>query len=247
VQISARRHHELLKGVQRFRGSVYVDDGAVLPHELSSGGRHELPIDQDSWHVVTVDDHGEVSACLRFLEETTVTDFDGLWISHAAITQSDDWGPRIRCAVEGEIRKARAHGMCFGEVGGWAIARTRRGTVEALRTILATYGLLQILGNCIGLATATSRHGSAPILRRIGLHGLPVEGGEVPAYFDPKYGCEMELLRYDSRHPNPKYADWIEELSEFLLYSEVVCADTFVDRKRATPTWALNMPLAACL
>jgi hypothetical protein len=36
----------------------------------------------------------------------------------------------------------------------------------------------------------------------------------VPSYYDPAYDCEMELLRFDSRRPNPKYAGVIERLRE---------------------------------
>lgn len=247
VNVNSRHHRDLSAAVQRFRGSVYLEDGAVQEHELTPDGRHQLPIDRDSWHVVTVDGNGEVCACLRFLEESSATSFDRLWIRNAAVTRSSQWGFAIRQAVEKEIRFARTHGLRFGEVGGWAIAAERRGTIEALRTILATYGLLQLLGGSVGIATATSRHGSAPILRRIGLSGLGVDGNEVPPYFDPQYGCEMELLRFDSRFPNPKYAGWVKELGTFLLGAEVVCAGVSAEFDTPMPVWAEQMPLAACL
>jgi len=119
---------------------------------------------------------------------------------------------------------ARKERMLFGEVGGWAIAPERRCTIEPLRTILATYGLLRLLGGVTGIATATHRHGSAPILRRIGLSALEGGGLEMPPYYDPQYQCDMEILRFDSRYPAAKYETWTGELTSFLQTTPVVCA-----------------------
>ena len=57
----------------------------------------------------------------------------------------------------------------------------------------------------MGVATATWRHSSAAILRRIGLTSLSVDGEALPPYHDPQYDCSMEVLRFDSRLPNPRY------------------------------------------
>ena len=123
------------------------------------------------------------------------------------------------------MAEARSQQLGFGEVGGWAVADNRRGTFESLRILMATYGLLELLGSCTGVATATFRHRSAAILRRIGLESLSHDGVELPPYFDPQYGCEMEVLRFDSRSPNPKYRDWVAEFSFSLTTTPVICAD----------------------
>jgi hypothetical protein len=114
-------------------------------------------------------------------------------------------------------------GMWFGEVGGWAVAEEQRRTFEPLRIIPAAFGLLRLLGGALGVATATLRHESAPILRRIGLTSLVEDGQELPAYFDPHYGCQMEVLQFDSRRPAPKYEGWVSELSESLRTAPVIC------------------------
>src|ERR1051325_2676661 len=75
---------------------------------------------------------------------------------------------------------AQRVGMGFGEVGGWAVGDAYRCTIEPLRIILATYGLLRLLGGVMGVATATFRHESAPILRRIGLTSLVAGEEELP-------------------------------------------------------------------
>jgi hypothetical protein len=225
VQAGRRRYDEFLTAMQRFRGEVYLSDGAIQASDLVDG-RHELSIDTESWHVLSLDSSGRICACLRYLEEREADEFDDLWVRHAALARSPELGPRFRRAVEMEMNRARSMRISFGEVGGWAVAESHRGTMEPLRIILAMYGLLQLRGGCAGVATATFRHGSAPILRRIGLNSLVAEGEELPPYFDPTYGCQMEVLRFDSRFPNPKYQNSIAELSSALVGAPVFCRDS---------------------
>ena len=75
------------------------------------------------------------------------------------------------------------------------------------------------------MTTATVRHPSSTILRRLGGSSLEVDGIRVPSYFDPAYACEMELLRFDSRRPNPKYVDLVEVLRSKLGNVTVVATN----------------------
>jgi len=220
-----RLHDNLFAEMQRFRGTIYARDGAVPQSLLSPDGRHELPVDRRSWHVLSLDRDHRVCACLRYLDESHAAGFDELWVRHAAITREPGAGRRLRGAVEAGMRAARGMGMGFGEVGGWAVAEHHRFTVEALRIVLATYGLLRLLGDAMGVATATFRHGSAPILRRIGLESLAAEGEELPPYFDPHYGCRMEVLQFDSRRPAARYEAWVQELARDLAAAPVICRE----------------------
>ena len=221
IQTDSRKHDDLFAEMQRFRGRIYASDGAIRYSELTSDGRHKMSIDEHSWHVLSLDQDGRICACLRYLEETRAAGFDDLWVRHAAMAHSAE-GRRFRSAVEEEMTRARRMRLGFGEVGGWAVAERFRGTLEPLRIILATYGLLELLGGCAGVATATFRHCSASILRRIGLSPLMTEGAELPPYYDPQYKCEMEVLRFDSRYPNPKYRQAVRELSDILKYAPVI-------------------------
>jgi hypothetical protein len=226
VEINNSRHEFLMAEMQRLRGRAYLQDGAILAKDLSSTGRHKLPVDERSWHVLALDKDGGVSACLRYLDEGAADRFDHLWIRRAAISGCPEWGSRFRETVEREMHQARREGLGFGEVGGWAVAESFRWTVEPLRIILATYGLLELLGGCVGVATATFRHKSASILRRIGLSSLLSDGGELPPYYDAQYKCQMEVLRFDSGRPNPKYLEWVRELSSCLASAPVVCRES---------------------
>ncbi|HWB86063.1 MAG TPA: hypothetical protein VG675_18110 [Bryobacteraceae bacterium] len=228
VEVNQRLYSGLLAEIQRFRGQIYLADGALTRGELTEDGRHAPVIDDRSWHVATLDKDGKVTACLRFLEETPARHFDDLWVRHAAIANCSTWGKRVRESIEQELIRARQQRLTFGEVGGWAIAPDRRWTGDAVKIILATYGLLQLLGGCTGVATATARHASASVLRRIGLAPFRLDGVELEPYYDPQYGCLMELLQFDSRYPNPRYSDWVSAFVAHLATAPVVCPQKHV-------------------
>ena len=210
--------------MQRFRAGIYLADGAIHSSDLTADGRHHTPVDEDCWHVISLDPGGRVCACLRYLEESHASCFDDLWVRHAAAARSE-MGAALRRAVEGEIALARRQGLGFGEVGGWAVDEKYRRTSEPLRIILAMYGLLELLGGCLGVATATWRHSSAAILRRIGLTTLEADGAELPPYFDSRYDCQMELLRFDSRLANPRYRESVYELAAGLKTAPLFCRE----------------------
>jgi hypothetical protein len=117
----------------------------------------------------------------------------------------------VREAVEAELHCAQKRGFYYVELGGWAICDELRCTTEALRTLLTVYALAQLQGGALGLTTATTRHHSSSILRRVGGRPLLAHGEELPSYYDSQYKCEMELLGFDSTSPNPRYMDWIVE------------------------------------
>lgn len=231
IDTNSRRYDQLLAEMQRLRGQIYLSDGAIQDDELTSDGRHKLAVDERSWHVLMLEGGRRVSGCLRYLEEQQASRFDELCIQQSALARCPVWGKKFRRAVEIEMTRAWQKGIGFGEVGGWAVAEERRRTTDPLCMVLATCGLFRLLGGCAGLATATVRHGSSAILRRIGLTPLTEDGVEIPAYYDPRYRCEMEALRFDSDFPSPKYAQAIDLLSSWLELAPVIC------REEKVPEW----------
>src|SRR5262249_46160257 len=153
--------------------------------------RHHLSIDRDSWHLLAMDNAGAVCGCVRYRAHESTTCFQELGVRHSALAHNPTLGVRLRDAVEAELREARRREVSYVEVGGWAIAPEFRCTSESVRTALATYSLAQVLGGSIGITTATVRHCSSSILRRIGGRPLEDASGEIPPYYDPQYGCEM--------------------------------------------------------
>jgi hypothetical protein len=222
VQSSASRHEELLAGLQRLRGKLYLEDGAIQPEQLTSDERHRLPGDEHAWHIVALDRHGEVSGCSRYLAHPNTIPFYKLAVRNAALASSPEWGTMFREAVAQDVELARRRGVSYVEVGGWALTPKMRRTREALRVALATYGLARVLGGCIGITTATRRHCSSDVLRGIGGQPLKAKHVELPRYYDPHYACEMEALRFDSIRPTPRFEPWIDELCAHWLTAPVI-------------------------
>jgi hypothetical protein len=115
--------------------------------------------------------------------------------------------------VTSERDRASRQGLRYAEVGGWAVSEASRCTSEGLVIALAAYSLGRALGGALGLTTATVRHASATILKRLGGSLLEVGGAIIPPYYDPHYKCEMELLRFDSRYPGARYGGLVETLA----------------------------------
>lgn len=216
TRVDDQLHGRLLREVQRLRGGIYLDDGAVRPGDLSDEGLHETPEDARSWHLIMLDREGRLSSCAWCLEHEDATSIEQLRVRHCPLNGAHPLRERLQRAVATELRHAREEGLRYAEVGGWAVSRTSRCTSEGLLLALAAYSLGRRIGGALGLTTATVRHSSSTILRRLGGTSLEVDGGEIPSYFDERYRCEMEILRFDSRRPSPKYAPVIELLKERL-------------------------------
>ena len=218
------RHQQLVRDMQRLRGSVYLQDGAVQPDQLTTDGLHRTPEDEKSWHLLMLNSQREVSSCAWYMEHDEAARFEHLRVRNCGLTRVEGWRDKLSQAVESELRRARQDGLRYAEVGGWAVAKGSRCTSEGLLLALAAYSLGRTLGGALGLTTATVRHSSSTILRRLGGSLLEVGGSIVPPYYDPKYKCEMELLRFDSRRPSAKYGSLIELLGRRLDFVSVVVA-----------------------
>ena len=212
VHIDGDQHAHLLAEVQRLRGSVYLDDGAISRAQLSPDGRHIQEADKHSWHVISVQPDGTVTGCARYRPHPREVTPEDLGVWQAALAHDPRWHSTLREAIANEIDVARCQNIDFVEVGGWAVARVRRGTMHAFETAVSAYALASQLGGCIGITTATVRHCSSRILRKLGGRSLEAAGLTLPSYFDDRYGCEMELLRFESRSLNRRYGAAVDRL-----------------------------------
>jgi hypothetical protein len=217
-------HDRLLREMQRLRGGVYLRDGAIEASQLTRDGRHSVAADSASWHLLTVDSENRVRGCARYLPYPNSVGFVDLGIRTCPLAQHDRLSGKFRSAVETQLSIARRDDIACVEVGGWALAEDSRASMEALRVALSSYALADLLGGCIGFTTATTKHSSSSILRRLGGKPLNVSGFEIPSYYDPQYKCEMEMLCFDSRQLNPRYRAWAEELQSELMTAPMVFA-----------------------
>lgn len=234
VAVDPSRHAALLHSLRRLRGRAYLRDGAISSAQLTADGQHVQAVDDTSWHVVSYHADGRAMACARFRvhDETTRPESLGVWSS--ALARST-WAGHFRAALEDEISQARGRNLVYAEVGGWAVAEEWRRTTQAATTALSTYALAENLGGCIGITMATVRNCSSRILRKLGGRSLERAGQPIPAYFDPQYGCEMEILRFDSSAPGRRYGWHVEQLAKRLRTIPVVCERHMPCLKEAEP------------
>ena len=222
IASDAELHRHYLSSLQRLRAQAYLDDGAIQPWQVDQNGRFWMDGDEESWHFLLVDEEERAVACLRlFLHENTVP-FEQLRLNHCSLAKDPVWSVKLRAAVEEDLAEARRANIGYAELGGWAIAAEYRCTKAALETLVASYAWGQMIGNCLSSCTATSRHRSATILRRIGGKSLSANGEVIPPYSDPQYGCLMEILRFDSRDIDTRFAKLVEETRSKLEASTVV-------------------------
>jgi hypothetical protein len=221
-EFDGERYRSIIRQVQRFRGAIYYQDGAVERHQLTPDGLHQTPEDEKSWHLVMLDNEDRISACAWFRCHDNHVYFDRLRVKNCPLASAPDCRDKLWHAVDAEIGRAREGGLRYAEVGGWAVANESRGTSDGLIVALSTYSLGRICGGSIGITTATTRHRSSSILCRIGGSPLESRGSSLPPYYDPQYGCVMEILRFDSRAPSARFRGAVELLHERLADVPVV-------------------------
>jgi len=219
------RHGRLLADAQRLRGRVYLADGAIRVSDLTGDGRHLQPTDDLSYHILTLDEKDNVLGCLRYLPHAYDVSMSDLALSHSAIARSSAWGAVVEEAIRTQVHSARRQGFTYIELGGWAMSEELRGGVDAVRMLLSVYALARSTGGALGITTATTRHHSSSILRRMGGKSLTVGGQVVPPYFDPQFGCEMELLGFNSNEPSAQYAELISDYQSGLAEVPVIQPD----------------------
>lgn len=221
VVTDAVRHEELIQETQALRGKIYLEEGAVRRDQLSAQGLHRTPEDDRSWHLLMVDDHQRVTACAWYLQHHRTVEPEHLRVRNTPLA-TNQWRDILWKGVSAEITRARREFLRYVEVGGWAVAKEGRGMSEGLVIALAGYSLGQISGGCLGITTATVRHCSSAILRKLGGAPLDADGVDVPSYYDPKYDCAMEILRFDSRRPSAKYSPLVDSLRQVMADIPVV-------------------------
>ena len=242
---AGRLHTRLLSDVQRLRGRVYAEDGAIEGHHLCSKGRHKTPEDDFSWHIASLNSDGDVVACAWYRLYPADADVSDLRVQKCPLFHHTTWRDPLREALEVDLQRARTDGIGYAEVGGWAIDKPHRCSPHFLLLACAAYTLSRTLGNAICMATATARHSSAQILRRLGGAPLKVAGElrEIPPYFDDDYGCTMELLRFDSRTPNPEIRRWVDMMRQKfatvpIVLNDVALAGAFSSPSSMMPQYA---------
>ncbi|WP_321471794.1 hypothetical protein [uncultured Paludibaculum sp.] len=203
------------------RGRIALAEGAIQSSQLTADGRDASPADQRAWHLLSLDWDDSVVGCVRMLVHPCRARFESLMVSHTKLATSPDTSSALRSAVESEMQRAQMAGAPVVEVGGWVLDESVRGSVEAIRLALGVWAWGRLLGGAIGIATATVRNSSAHMLGRIGGRPLEHDGAALPPYFEPKYGCDIQMLRFDSNSFTRRFAPIVESMCSELCQSPV--------------------------
>jgi hypothetical protein len=115
-------------------------------------------------------------------------------------------------------------GFHFVEAGGWALDESIRHTMEAFRLALGAFAWSGLTGGAIGITTATFRHHSADILRKLG--GRPIYDGstELPRYYDSQYDCDMQILSFETGGYAPRFHSAVVQQTRQLAKSALICS-----------------------
>lgn len=193
--------NDLIARMQHLRGRIYLQDGAIEKRRVRDG-RHRLPEDARSWHLLVEDSSGEIRGCVRVQIHNAETNISKLAAYRAVRSMGLQWGTKCRNALHEEMKLAQRLRVPLLEVGGLALDEKIRGSLALIKMAGGIQRLAGQMGGAIGIGTVTCRHNTSLMLRRLG--GRSLETGEdfLPSYYDPQYRCEMEILKFYSWAPS---------------------------------------------
>ena len=210
-------HSDLIFELQRLRGDVYSEYPGIAA-TLTPDGRHcQTQMDAESWHIVLQNASGRVVGCARY--RPIREGFHQLTCSKSALAKSPITGPVLRSAFNQHFATARRKGMGYGEVGAWAIDAEARCSTAAVSIALMSFALADALGGGMAVTTATTRHHSSAILRRLGASPL----GDIPPYYEPMFGCTIEVLQFEIEKLGERFAAKLSDLKLELRRTPITC------------------------
>ncbi len=221
----------MLSKMQVMRGAVALHEGAIRPCDLDADLRHQMPEDLVSWHLLRVSEDGRVRGCARILVHPERVLFTALRLSNAAIAKSMEWSREVRFAVEADIVSAQAANLTLIEPGGWVLDAKCRGGLDGISIALSVFAWSQLIGGCLAYVTATVKHESSSILKRLGGSPLSFGGVPIPRYYEPEYNSEMEIIQLYTKKLNARFEPLMASLRRVLAHSMIL--QSSVDGPRA--------------
>jgi hypothetical protein len=211
-------HAKQICAIQGLRGTVYREYDPIA-NQLLPDGRHYLQTDLQSWHILLQDTcEQQAAGCVRY--RPIQGGYEELSVNQSALARSHRYGPLLRTAIERDIAATSNAGMHYAEVGLWALRPEARCSSAAVNLALTAFILAEHLDGGMGITTATTRHHSASILRRLGGRRL----AELPAYYEPRYGCVIEVLSFALADLDSRFAARVNQLRTEIRDVAVICA-----------------------
>ena len=72
-----------------------MEDGAIEPTDLAPDGRHYIASDEESWHILALDNAGTVCGCARYLAHENTISFARLGLRHSPLAKCDQWRQKL--------------------------------------------------------------------------------------------------------------------------------------------------------
>lgn len=227
---------QLLSQIQTFRGRIYLQDGAIPESSIDATGRHRTRLDETSFHFVLRNSADEIKACFRLRLMQPRGGPEEFELQKSVLRSPADQRLHYISALDQICFEAQQDRLLIGEAGGWASDKEIRNTLAPILLPLSGWALCAIRGHAHIVAIATKRHVSADLLMRIGALRVRFGKTEAAPYFDSYFGCEMELLHFDSRIPDSKYVVLINQLKDYFVsrYGDnLLSAHSFIESRRA--------------
>jgi hypothetical protein len=213
-------YEEMIHRIQRFRGSIYLEDGAIPASALDADGRHSTPFDYSSWHFVLLKQESRIVGCMRATLHSSSAPVSNLKLHEMIARMSGEQGKRYGTAVQTFLREAES-GRNVIEGGGWAVGKELRNSRIAPVLALACFSLGRLLGNAVMIGTAARRNCSAEILRRLGGFPLTYHGDELGPFYDEHYHGDIEFLGFDCLRVAEVYEQTVEDIKDYLQTAQI--------------------------
>jgi hypothetical protein len=212
-----------LEQIQRFRGKIYCEDGAIRPWDLDENECHRVDLDNHSWHFFILNARHEMTGCLRVAHYDGFPEVNRLKVKETLGRLHPEISEKYRKAIGAFLHESLEKGWSsFAEIGGWAVHKSAQNC-KALLLICAGWALAGLF-DFVVLATAARRNNSSRILRRMGGFSLVHENTELGPVYDPYYACEIEIMGFEPTKIHPRFEDSVQVLKTHFQESMVVVA-----------------------
>jgi hypothetical protein len=188
---------ELRKDIQKLRGRVYIQDGAISADELDEAGRHLFCGENTRWYVAVVEmNSGTLLAANGYSAHfQPAKALHGTHVRHILERAPVEQAQALIREYESVVKNCLQLGHGFGEGAGWIASPGIQALNSGILAALAGPALFNCIGVRVSMCVATQRHSANAILKRIGMR--PLLGDVTSSVFDdPTYGCRMEALAF---------------------------------------------------
>lgn len=220
VLVNEGMYRNLVDEIQRFRGYVYVKDKAIPSSSLDEQGRHYSEYDFRAWHIVLRDRRQELCGAIRvgLMPWTRINDISDLQVVQylARLSAGNDEKATLQTVVRNFLENCRTIQPTVWEPGAWAVSEDMRRSRLAPVLAASIWSLGRAIGGAAGVSTATTRHGSSEILKKMGGFELAFNGAPLPPFYDTYHECFIELVGFDSDYLNPRLETTVTEIQDYI-------------------------------